>query len=83
MLARVALALGAVVGVYGALLPFTGLPGPADYATVGMVGLLLSAACCAVCGLVPRGERRLAVAGALLALLPVLVLAGLLTTSDG
>lgn len=57
--------------------------GPADFATVAAGGLLVTAGASAV-GFASRGtDRRRALAGAALALLPVLLLTYYLAVSDG
>jgi len=79
--ARLALGAGAVVLLLTALSQLTGL-GPAD-ATVAGGGLLVTAGAGAV-GFASRGrDRRLALAGAALGLVPAVVLAGYLATTGG
>lgn len=57
--------------------------GPGDFALVAGVGLLVSAGAAAV-GFASAGtDRRTALAGALLGLVPAVALAGFLAVSDG
>ena len=57
--------------------------GPGDFALVAGLGLLVTAGAAAV-GFASAGtDRRTALLGSLLGLVPAVVLAGLLATSDG